>query len=104
MTVDVDLPHRLPGPVESTAYFTVTEALTNATEHSRADAVDVVGRLVEDRLVLTVTDNGGGGADPGRGTGLSGLADRVSILDGRLSVSSPAGGPTELRLEIPCSG
>jgi len=104
VTVDVDLPHRLPGPVESTAYFTVTEALTNATEHSRADAVDVVGRLVEDRLVLTVTDNGGGGADPGRGTGLSGLADRVSILDGRLSVSSPAGGPTELRLEIPCSG
>ncbi|MFD8598578.1 sensor histidine kinase [Kitasatospora sp. NPDC059646] len=102
--VDLDLPHRLPGPVESAAYFTVTEALTNAAKHSHADEIAVHGALDGDTLVLSVTDNGRGGADPAAGAGLQGLADRVAVLSGRLTVTSPAGGPTRLRLEVPCSG
>ncbi|WUG43614.1 sensor domain-containing protein [Kitasatospora sp. NBC_00458] len=102
--VDLDLPGRLPGPVESTAYFTVTEALTNAAKHSGATAVTVHGRVADGRLVIQVTDDGCGGADPAAGAGLQGLADRVAILRGRLMVTSPTGGPTRLRLEVPCSG
>ncbi len=103
VTVDIDLPHRLPSAVETTAYFTVTEALTNASKHSGADEVAVVGRLRDGKLVLLITDNGHGGADPAAGAGLQGLADRVAILKGRLIVTSPAGGPTQLRVEVPCS-
>ncbi|MFJ8435385.1 sensor histidine kinase [Kitasatospora sp. NPDC094019] len=102
--VDLDLPGRLPGPVETTAYFTVTEALTNAAKHSGATAVTVHGQVTAGRLVLRVTDDGCGGADPAAGAGLQGLADRVAILGGRLMVTSPTGGPTGLRLEVPCSG
>ncbi|UQX05226.1 sensor domain-containing protein [Streptomyces sp. RerS4] len=101
--VDLDVP-RLPERVEITAYFTVTEALANTAMHSGAEHVAVAGRVEGGRLVLTVTDDGRGGADPGAGTGLAGLADRVSMLEGRLMVSSPVGGPTELRVEVPCSG
>ncbi|MFJ4186758.1 sensor histidine kinase [Kitasatospora sp. NPDC089509] len=104
VTVDIDLPHRLPGPVETAAYFTVTEALTNAAKHSGADRIDVVAHLDRGTLVLLVTDNGRGGADPAAGAGLQGLADRVAILKGRLIVTSPVGGPTRLRVEVPCSG
>ncbi|GFH37911.1 sensor histidine kinase [Streptomyces pacificus] len=103
VTVDIDLPHRLPSAVETTAYFTVTEALTNASKHSGADEVAVVGRLRGGKLVLLITDNGHGGADPAAGAGLQGLADRVAVLKGTLVVTSPAGGPTRLRVEVPCS-
>ncbi|NJP53650.1 sensor histidine kinase [Streptomyces sp. SBST2-5] len=104
VTVDIDLPRRLPAAVEATACFTVTEALTNATKHSGADRITVVGRLHDDTLTLLITDNGRGGADPAAGAGLQGLADRVALLEGRLVVTSPAGGPAQLRLEVPCSG
>jgi signal transduction histidine kinase len=103
VTTDFELPRRLPASVETMAYFTITEALTNASKHSGADQVEVVGRLKEDRLVLLITDDGHGGADPASGTGLQGLADRVAILKGRLIVTSPVGGPTQLRVEVPCS-
>ncbi|RPF44556.1 signal transduction histidine kinase [Streptomyces sp. Ag109_G2-6] len=103
VTVDLQVP-RLPEPVEVTAYFTVTEALANAAKHSGASRVDVAGGVEGGRLTLTVTDDGRGGADPGAGAGLAGLADRVAMLRGRLTVSSPAGGPTRLRMEVPCSG
>ncbi|MER7667592.1 sensor domain-containing protein [Kitasatospora sp. NPDC096128] len=103
VTVDIDLPHRLPGPVETAAYFTITEALTNASKHSGADEVAVAAHLKGEKLVLLVTDNGHGGADPAAGAGLQGLADRVAILRGRLIVTSPVGGPTQLRVEVPCS-
>ncbi|MFD0402691.1 sensor domain-containing protein [Kitasatospora sp. NPDC127121] len=101
---DFDLPGRLPAPVETTAYFTVTEALTNAAKHSGAAAITVSGCIADGRLVLQVTDDGHGGADPAAGAGLRGLADRVALLKGRLMVTSPTGGPTTLRLEVPCSG
>ncbi|ATZ23448.1 Signal transduction histidine-protein kinase/phosphatase DegS [Streptomyces lavendulae subsp. lavendulae] len=104
VTVDLAGLPRLPGPVETTAYFTVTEALANAAKHSGASQVGVAGRVEGDRLTLTITDDGRGGADPGAGAGLAGLADRVAMLQGRLTVSSPVGGPTELRVEVPCSG
>lgn len=103
VSVDLDVP-RLPESVEVTAYFTVTEALANAAKHSGASHVTVVGRVEGGRLTLRVTDDGRGGADPGAGAGLTGLADRMAMLKGRLVVSSPVGGPTELRAEVPCSG
>ncbi|MBO1417972.1 sensor domain-containing protein [Streptomyces sp. FH025] len=104
VATDFELPERLPAPVETTAYFTVTEALTNAAKHSGATAITVHGRVAAGRLVVQVTDDGRGGADPAAGAGLAGLADRVALLRGRLMVTSPKGGPTTLRLEVPCSG
>jgi signal transduction histidine kinase len=97
-----ELPGRLPSSVEVTAYFAVSEALANAAKHSRADRCRVSGRLRHDVLVMEVHDDGRGGADPAGGTGLTGLADRVAAVDGRMLLSSPAGGPTLLRVEIPC--
>ncbi|HEU4396262.1 MAG TPA: histidine kinase [Actinomycetota bacterium] len=99
---DVVLPRRLPVGIEAAAYFAVCEALANVAKHSRASRASVRGRLVDDVLVLEVTDDGVGGADPAAGSGLAGLADRVAVVDGRLLLSSPAGGPTLVRVEIPC--
>ncbi|MEV7908295.1 sensor histidine kinase, partial [Streptomyces anulatus] len=99
--VSVTLP-RLPEAVESVAYFVVSETLANVARHSGAEHASVTGRLDGGRLVMEIHDDGTGGADPSRGTGLAGLADRVSVVDGRLMLSSPAGGPTLLRVEIPC--
>ncbi|WP_328876569.1 sensor domain-containing protein [Streptomyces sp. NBC_00287] len=100
--VDLDLPGRLPQAVESAAYFVVCEALANVAKHSGATRAAVSGGHDDGRLVLKVRDDGRGGADADRGSGLTGLADRVSVLDGRLSLSSPPGGPTLLSVEIPC--
>ncbi|UBU13568.1 sensor histidine kinase [Nonomuraea gerenzanensis] len=100
--VDVELPGRLPAPVEVTAYYVVTEALANLAKHSGAARGSVTGRVERGTLVVEVRDDGAGGADPARGTGLTGLADRLAVVEGRLSLSSPPGGPTRLRAEIPC--
>ncbi|MFE2538664.1 sensor histidine kinase [Actinacidiphila glaucinigra] len=100
--VDLELPGRLPRAVEAAAYFVVREALANVARHSAASRARVSGGHRDGRLVLQVRDDGRGGAEPGAGSGLTGLADRVSVLDGRLSLSSPPGGPTLLRVEIPC--
>ncbi|MEQ4301480.1 sensor histidine kinase [Plantactinospora sp. B6F1] len=102
VTVEVELPGRLPNPVEGTAYFVVAEALTNVAKHSGATAATVSLRLRDDRLTVEVADDGRGGADPGLGSGLTGLADRVAGVDGRMLLSSPPGGPTLLRVELPC--
>jgi signal transduction histidine kinase len=99
--VDIALAARLPGPVETAAYFVVSEALTNATRHAAARLVRVQAWTHDDRLVLTVGDDGVGGAVVGGGTGLTGLALRLEALDGRLTVTSPPGGPTEVRMECP---
>src|SRR3712207_4723281 len=102
--VDVQLDGRPPEAVETTAYFVVAEALANVAKHSGASEARVTVRQEpkpHDRLVIKVTDDGRGGADPGTGTGLSGLRDRLSALDGRLFVESPAGGPTRVRAELP---
>ena len=100
--ITVQLPDRPPESVETAAYFVVAEALANAVKHSSATVVTVDLRLVDSKLILVVTDDGVGGADRGRGTGLTGLGDRVAAVAGRLTLSSPPGGPTTLRAEIPC--
>ncbi|KUJ65007.1 histidine kinase [Streptomyces albus subsp. albus] len=98
-----DLPGRLPPAVESAGYFAVSEALANAAKHSGARAARIEGHYADGLLTIDVSDDGGGGADPAGGSGLTGLADRVSVVDGTLTVSSPPGGPTLLRVEIPCT-
>ncbi|MGW1777210.1 sensor histidine kinase [Streptomyces sp. NPDC002104] len=99
---DFDLPGRLPEQAESAGYFFVSEALANAAKHSGARRITVIGRHDGTRLTVEVRDDGRGGADAGRGSGLTGLADRVAVVDGRLTLTSPPGGPTLLRVEIPC--
>ncbi|MFJ6198098.1 sensor histidine kinase [Micromonospora sp. NPDC092111] len=100
--VRMSVPRRLPPEVEAAAYFLVREALANVVKHSSAEHASVTGQLAAGRLVLTVQDDGVGGADPQQGSGIMGLADRVSTVDGRLILTSPPGGPTTLTVEIPC--
>ena len=88
-------------PVETAAYFVVAEALANAAKHARAHRVDIRIDDADAMLHLEVTDDGAGGANPD-GTGIRGLRRRVEALDGRLSVTSPTGGPTTIRAELPC--
>ncbi|MFD7704535.1 sensor histidine kinase [Streptomyces caelestis] len=92
----------LPQPVETAAYFVVSEAVTNAAKHSAATAVEVRVALTGERLAVRVEDNGRGGADPA-GSGLSGLRGRVAALDGVLHIDSPLGGPTTITAELPCA-
>ncbi|MFF9816472.1 sensor histidine kinase [Streptomyces sp. NPDC014006] len=101
--VRFDLPGRLPGAVEAAAYFVVCEALANVARHSGANRAEVRGGHTGGRLTVEVHDDGRGGADAARGSGLTGLGDRLSVVDGRLSVSSPPGGGTVLRAQIPCA-
>lgn len=101
VSTDFDLPVRLPRQVESVAYFVVCEALANVARHSGADRAEVTGRLREELLTVEIRDNGSGGADTAAGIGLAGLADRLSAVEGSLHISSPPGGPTVLRAEIP---
>ncbi len=108
-SVDVELDERPPEAAEITAYFVIAEALTNVARHSGASEARVLvrresslrsGERPEDLLVVEVEDDGVGGADPA-GAGLAGLADRALVLDGRLTVESPPGGPTRVRAELP---
>jgi signal transduction histidine kinase len=94
---------RPPAAVESAAYFVAAEALTNVAKHSGATEATLTLDQGGDRLVVEVTDNGRGGADPSGGTGLAGVADRAAALDGRITLHSPSGGPTTLRVELPCA-
>lgn len=89
--------------VDAIAYFVVAEALTNVAKHAQATRAAVVVRRLDGLLRVVVTDDGVGGANPALGTGLRGLADRVSGVDGRLHVDSPSGGPTVLTVELPCA-
>jgi signal transduction histidine kinase len=94
---------RLPERVEGAAYFVASEALTNAAKYSHASEVRLTACFRDRVLVLEVTDDGIGGAATSGGTGLRGLADRVEALGGRLTVSSPPGRGTRLRVELPCA-
>ncbi len=100
--LDVDLPGRLTAPVESACYFAVAEALANAVKHSGARRVHVRIEHADELLRIEVADDGVGGADPARGTGLRGVERRLGTFDGILAVSSPPGGPTMIAMEVPC--
>jgi signal transduction histidine kinase len=108
VTLRYDLPDRPPPSVETVAYFVISEAISNAAKHSGADSIEILlNRLpseaeAPERVVITVTDDGRGGADP-TGRGLVGLAGRVAAGDGHLQIRSPVGGPTTLRAELPCT-
>lgn len=101
--VETRLPGRLPAPVESATYFAVSEALVNAAKHSGAREVGIALTYEDGLLRATVTDDGHGGADPARGTGLAGVRQRLDTFDGTLDLHSPQGGPTTVTMEIPCA-
>jgi signal transduction histidine kinase len=106
VSLDVALPEgrRLAAAVENTAYFVVTEALTNVAKHAGASLCTVVVSADADRVLVQVRDDGRGGAHLGKGHGLAGLADRLATVEGVLDVVSPPGGPTVLTAEIPLRG
>lgn len=105
VTVQLELPERLNSTVESILYFCVSEALTNVAKHAAANQVTVaVSRIPGDSTALiqaVVTDDGRGGVDATRGTGITGLRQRVAALDGSLAVHSPSGGPTQITITLP---
>ncbi|MGH2721895.1 MAG: histidine kinase, partial [Actinomycetota bacterium] len=94
---------RFPGPVEATAYFIVSEALANVAKYAGASEVAITVRRNDGTLLVEVADDGVGGADPARGSGLQGLADRAAALGGRLRVDSPPGRGTRVVAEVPCA-
>jgi PAS domain S-box-containing protein len=99
-----DVPEgRWPAAVEATAYFVVAEALTNVARYAEATAASVSVRQAGDRLVVRVSDDGRGGADPDSGSGLTGLRDRLDALGGALTVDSPVGRGTTVVAEVPCA-
>jgi signal transduction histidine kinase len=93
----------LPSPVETAAYFVVSEALTNVVKHAAASSAEVSVECRDGSLVVEVADDGSGGAAIDAGSGLPGLCDRVTALDGRLDLQEPAEGGTRLRVELPCA-
>ncbi len=103
VAVDVVLAGRLGPPAESAAYFAICEALTNVGKHAGADTVTIAVRHDAGSLHIAVTDDGRGGADESRGTGLRGIRRRLGTFDGTLTVHSPVGGPTTVTMEIPCA-
>jgi signal transduction histidine kinase len=102
-TADIDLPGRIPAPVEAAAYFAVAEVLANAAKHADARSVHIRAAHTSGLLRIEITDDGAGGADPARGTGLRGVERRLGTFDGVLAISSPPGGPTIVVIEVPCA-
>ena len=98
-----ELTGRPPAPVESAAYFAVSELLANVSKHAEARQTWVDIRHTDEMLRIGVTDNGHGGAEPARGTGLRGIERRLASFDGVVAISSPPGGPTAVTMEIPCA-
>jgi signal transduction histidine kinase len=99
--LNVRVSGRLPERVEVAAYYVVSEALANAVKHARASVVEVDIAVADKILRLVVRDDGIGGADPSRGSGLIGLSDRVEAVGGRIDLTSPHGGGTTLLVTIP---
>jgi signal transduction histidine kinase len=103
VATDIDLPGRLPAPVETACYFAVAELLTNAAKHSGARDARIVMSHAAGILRTEVTDFGLGGADPSAGSGLAGVERRLATFDGIMAISSPVGGPTIVVMEVPCA-
>ena len=92
---------RLPEQIEIAAYYVVSETLTNAAKHAHASVIHVVAQTADGALRLSVCDDGGGGADPTRGSGLLDSKDRVETLGGTITVQSPIGAGTTAQVELP---
>jgi signal transduction histidine kinase len=103
LTSDLEQVTRPSAPIESAAYFAVNELVANVSKHAKASQAWIDIRHHDAMLKITVTDDGQGGADPRRGTGLQGIERRLAAFDGVLAVSSPPGGPTSVTMEIPCA-
>ena len=101
--LDVRTKERFPEAVEVAAYFVASESLANAAKHSQASRITILLTSESDRLVLSVHDDGVGGADPGRGSGLTGLRDRVEALGGVLAIESASSAGTSLSATLPAS-
>ncbi len=99
----VDMPRRPAPVIEAVAYFVVSEGLSNIVKHAEATEAAVFVQRTAGRLHVIVTDDGVGGADPARGTGLAGLARRAASVDGTFEIDSPPGGPTLLTVDLPCN-
>jgi signal transduction histidine kinase len=99
--LDAHIPVRPTPAIETIAYFCAAELLANAVKHSSASKITICAAGDQDRLRLKVSDDGSGGADPGRGSGLAGLRQRAGVVDGSLSITSPPGGPTEVIVDLP---
>jgi signal transduction histidine kinase len=97
------LPGRLDTSLESAVYFAVAEALANVVRHSRAESAWITINHAAGVLAVVIGDDGVGGADPARGTGLRGITRRLNAFDGTIAVSSPPGGPTIVTMELPCA-
>jgi signal transduction histidine kinase len=104
VTFDTHIDRRLPDSVEVAAYYVVAESLTNAAKHSGASTVNVQANISDGNLHLLVRDDGHGGADSARGSGLTGLADRIEALHGTIEIVSPPGEGTRLQVELPITG
>ncbi|HEY6495075.1 MAG TPA: histidine kinase [Trebonia sp.] len=100
---DITIEEEPPMPVAAAVYFAIAEALTNAVRHSSAEEVQIGIGYCDDMLRATIADDGMGGADPSAGTGLAGVERRLATFDGILAVTSPAGGPTIVVIEVPCA-
>jgi signal transduction histidine kinase len=92
---------RFPEPVETAAYYVASEALANAMKHARASHMEISLAARDGRLVLSIRDDGIGGADPARGSGLAGLTDRVEALGGSIHLDSAAGAGTHITVDLP---
>ena len=101
VVLDVTTEKRLAEPIEAAAYFVVSEALTNATKHAEASRIDVSLAPRDGALLLSIRDDGVGGATSGQGSGLVGLRDRVEALGGTIRIESPLGAGTLLAVELP---
>jgi signal transduction histidine kinase len=102
--VNIDTDSRYPPPVEVAAYYVVSEALTNTTKHANASHADATVEERDSTLWLRVSDDGAGGAQPRRGSGLIGLRDRVEALGGSLGITSPVGQGTVIQVSLPIGG
>lgn len=100
---EIDVPERLDAPLEAACYFAIAEVVTNAVRHASARAVQIRLARTHGLLRIEVVDDGVGGADPTRGSGLAGVERRLAAFDGILAVSSPSGGPTIVVMEVPCA-
>lgn len=102
VTVTAHVPGKVPEPLEAASYFAVNEALANVVKHSGATHAFVDLAHTDGRLTITVVDDGGGGVSRHEGSGIDGVARRLAAFDGTIAVDSPAGGPTRVRVEVPC--